>query len=346
MSGITIVDSVPARLAGTQRGPVLEPAVRRFLSRTTTLPRLSELDPIGVREVLDAVQVPGDLALPPVEIDNLTVPVAGPLGSVSFRIVRPEGARGALPVILYIHGGGWIAGGVTTHQRLMTELAVGTGAAVVFPLYSRVPEARYPWAIRESYAALTWVARHGASQQLDGSRIAIAGDSVGATIATTLTLLAKERGGPALAAQVLFYPATDADFKTDSYRQFATGYWLRRDTMQWFWEQYVADDALRAEVTASPLRAALSELARLPPALIITAEADVLRDEGEAYARKLADAGVDVTTSRYQGVVHDFVVLNQLRPTAGAEAAISAAVTYLAAALMPCTSRPSYRIGW
>jgi acetyl esterase len=346
MSALTIVESVPARVAGTQRRPVLEPAVRRFLSRTTTLPRLSELDPIVARESIDAVQAPCALALPPVEIDDLTVPVAGPVGNVSLRIVRPEGARGVLPVILYIHGGGWVAGGVGTHQRLLTELAAGTGAAVVFPRYSRVPEARYPWAIRESYAALTWVARHGASRQLDGSRIAIAGDSVGATIATTLTLLANERSGPALAAQVLFYPATDADFDTASYRQFATGYWLRRDTMQWFWDQYVADDALRAEVTASPLRAALSELARLPPALIITAEADVLRDEGEAYARKLADAGVDVTTRRHLGVVHDFVVLNQLRQTAGAEAAISAAVTYLAAALMARPSRPSYRIGW
>jgi acetyl esterase len=346
MSALTIVDSVPALVAGTQRGPVLEPAVRRFLSRTTTLPRLSELDPIGAREVIDAVQTPIDLAVPAVDIDDRTVPVAGPVGSVSFRIVRPEGARGALPVILYIHGGGWVAGGVRTHQRLIAELAAGTGAAVVFPRYSRVPEARYPWAIRESYAALTWVARHGASQRLDGSRIAVAGDSVGATMATTLTLLAKERGGPALAAQVLFYPATNADFNTDSYGQFATGYWLRRDTMQWFWDQYVADDALRTEVTASPLRAALSELARLPPALVITAEADVLRDEGEAYARKLADAGVDVTTRRYRGVVHDFVLLNQLRQTAGAEAAISEAVTYLAAALMPRPSRPSYRIGW
>jgi acetyl esterase len=345
MSALTVVGNDPARVsAAAQPGPQLEPAVRAFLDSVAPVPPLSNLRPLDARERLDALQTP--IEMPVAEVDELTVKVPGPIERIGLRIVRPHGVSGVLPVILYIHGGGWVGGSSRTHDRLVRELAVGTGAAVVFPYYSRVPEARYPRAIRESYAALTWVARHGAGKQLDGSRIAVAGDSVGATIATTLTLLAKERSGPSLVAQVLFYPATDASFNTRSYRRFATGYWLRRDTMQWFWGQYVADETLRTEVTASPLRASLNELARLPPALILTAEADVLRDEGEAYARKLSDAGVDITSRRYQGVVHDFVSLNQMRQTAAAEAAITDAIRYLSVALRQRPPRASYRVYW
>jgi len=247
--------------------------------------------------------------------------------------VRPEGATGALPVILYLHGAGWVFGNSHTHDRLIRELAVGAGAAVVFPEYSRSPEARYPVAIEESYAVLSWVSEHGAEHDLDGSRIAVAGDSVGGNMAAALTLLAKERSGPRVAAQVLFYPVTDASFDTGSYHQFETGYFLRRDAMQWFWDQYTSDDAQRDEPTASPLRADLDQLAGLPPALVITAEADVLRDEGEAYANKLRQAGVPVTATRYQGIIHDFVMLNALRETNAAQAAIAQAVGYLSRAL-------------
>ena len=184
---------------------------------------------------------------------------------------------------------------------------VGTGAAVVFPEYDRSPEARYPVAIEQNYAVAQWVVEDGAAEDLDATRFAVAGDSVGGNMAAALTLMAKDRSAPKLAAQVLLYPVTDATFDTPSYEQFAEGYYLRRDAMPWFWDQYTTDESQRNEITASPLRATGEQLTGRPPALVITAEADVLRDEGEAYANKLRDAGVPVTAVRYQGIIHDFV---------------------------------------
>jgi acetyl esterase len=213
--------------------------------------------------------------------------------------MRPKGATGTVPVIFYIHGAGWVFGGTLTHDRLIRELATGTGAAVVFPVYDLSPEAKYPTALEQSFAVLEWVAAHGAERSLDGSRIAISGDSVGGNLSIATTILAKQRGGPKIVAQALFYPVTNADFESGSYHQFATGYFLQRKGMQWFWDQYTTDPDQRAQITASPLRASLDQLAGLPPALVITAEADVLRDEGEAYATKLRAAGVPVTATRY-----------------------------------------------
>jgi acetyl esterase len=318
-------------MAVTTSSVVLEPAAQEFADATANPPYLFDLGPEKGRETVDEVQS-GPVEKPAAEIEDLTVP-GGPNGDVAVRIVRPQGATGALPVILYIHGAGWVFGNSHTHDRLIRELAVGAGAAVVFPEYSRSPEARYPVAIEESYAVLRWVAENGAEHELDGARIAIAGDSVGGNMTAALTLLAKQRSGPELAAQVLFYPVTDANFDTGSYHEFGTGYFLRRDAMQWFWDQYTTDEAERNESTASPLRASLDELAGLPPALVITAEADVLRDEGEAYGRKLRAAGVDVTATRYEGIIHDFVMLNALRGTNAADAAITQATTYLGRAL-------------
>jgi len=262
----------------------------------------------------------------------ITVP-GGPADSVPVRIVRPAGASGILPVIIYIHGAGWVFGNARTHDRLVRELAAGADAAVVFPEYALSPEARYPVAIEQNYAVACWVVTDGAAHGLDPARIAVAGDSVGGNMSAALTLMAKDRGDVPLAAQVLFYPVTDAAFDTGSYHQFATGYFLRRDAMQWFWDQYTTDPAQRAQITASPLRATTSQLAGLPPALVITAEADVLRDEGEAYAAKLRAAGVPVTAVRYQGIIHDFVMLNALRGTNAAGAAITQAAGYLRHAL-------------
>ncbi|MGW0583317.1 alpha/beta hydrolase, partial [Streptomyces sp. NPDC002920] len=199
--------------------------------------------------------------------------------------------------------------------------------------YDLSPEARYPVAIEQNFAVARWVVAEGASKGLDASRLAVAGDSVGGNMTAALTLMAKERGGVPLVQQVLFYPVTDAAFDTASYRQFAEGYFLRRDGMQWFWDQYTTDEGERAQITASPLRATTEQLAGLPPALVITGEADVLRDEGEAYANKLRAAGVPVTAVRFQGIIHDFVMLNALRSTHAAEAAINLAVTTLRTAL-------------
>src|SRR3954470_11294691 len=315
--------------------PVLEPAAKQFADATANPPYLFDLGPEKGREVVDDVQS-GEIAKPDVDITDTTVS-GGPLGAVSVRILRPRGSTGRLPVIVYTHGAGWVFGNAHTHDRLIRELAVGANAAVVFPNYSLSPEAKYPTAIEECYAVASWVARRGAERNLDPTRTAIAGDSVGGNMSAALTLLAKQRGDVSFVQQVLFYPVTDASFDTDSYHQFAETYFLRRDAMQWFWDQYTTDPAQRAEITASPLRASLDELAGLPPALVITGEADVLRDEGEAYAAKLRAAGVPVTAVRYQGIIHDFVMLNALRGTHAAAAAIGQAISTLQAALHPAT---------
>lgn len=270
----------------------------------------------------------GEIAKPAVDEEWVTVQ-GGPTGSVRTRIVKPAGATGTLPVVIYLHGAGWVFGNAHTHDRLVRELAVGTGAAVVFPEYDLSPEARYPVAVEQNYTVARWVVEQGAAKGLDATRIAVAGDSVGGNMTAALTLMAKERGDVPLVQQVLFYPVTDASFDTGSYRQFAEGYFLRRDAMQWFWDQYTTDEKQRAEITASPLRASVDQLRDLPPALVITAEADVLRDEGEAYANRLREAGVPVTAVRYQGIIHDFVMLNALRETHAAEAAIAQAVSTL-----------------
>ncbi|WP_159775391.1 alpha/beta hydrolase [Streptomyces sp. HM190] len=315
----------------TARRPVLEPAAAAFAEATANPPYLFDLGPVEGRKVVDEVQS-GDIAKPDVDDEWVTVP-GGPTGEVKVRIVRPAGAEGVLPVILYIHGAGWVFGNAHTHDRLVRELAVGARAAVVFPEYDRSPEARYPVAVEQSYTVARWVVEEGAGHRLDGGRIAVAGDSVGGNMSAALTLMAKERGDVPLVQQVLFYPVTDAAFDTGSYRQFAEGYFLRRDAMQWFWDQYTTSEQERAQITASPLRASVDQLRGLPPALVITAEADVLRDEGEAYANKLREAGVPVTAVRYQGVIHDFVMLNALRETGAAEAAITQAIATLRTAL-------------
>ncbi|BBH69254.1 esterase [Actinoplanes sp. OR16] len=299
----------------------LEPAARDFVADPPLLP---ELGVAGGRSALRAMQShPG----PDAVISEVDIP-GGPSDAISLRIVRPV-AEGMLPAVLYIHGAGWVFGDAATHDRLVRELAVRSGAAIVFVNYSRSPEAHYPVAIEECYAALEWIAAHGPAEGLDPARVAIAGDSVGGNMAAAVTLMAKQRSGPELACQVLFYPVTDAAFDTDSYHLYAEGHWLRRDAMQWYWNQYTTDEAARSEITASPLRASTGQLAGLPPALVILAEADVLRDEGEAYAAKLRAAGVPVTAVRYQGIVHDFVMMDALRDTEAAQAALAQAGRFL-----------------
>ncbi|OLZ51767.1 esterase [Streptomyces amritsarensis] len=312
--------------------PVLEPAAQAFADATAQPPFLYEIPVADGRKAVDGVQSGEGVPLPEVDEEWVTVH-GGPTGDVRARIVRPRGVTGPLPVVLYIHGAGWVFGNARTHDRLVRELAVGTGAAVVFPEYDLSPEARYPVAIEQNYSVAQWVAREGHHKDLDGRRIAVAGDSVGGNMSAALTLMAKQRGDVPLVQQVLFYPVTDAGFDTDSYHAFAEGYFLRRDAMKWFWDQYTTDEAERARITASPLRASTEQLTGLPPALVITAEADVLRDEGEAYAAKLRAAGVPVTALRVQGTIHDFVMLNALRDTWAADLAIGLAVDTLRKAL-------------
>lgn len=312
--------------------PYLEPAAKELAEATDPHPRIYEVPPEKGRDILLGLQ--SDPSVPRPDVDEEWVDVdAGEWGTVRTRIIRPKGVEGPLPVLIYIHGAGWVFGNAHTHDRLVRELAVGARAAVVFPEYDLSPEARYPVAIEQNYAVAQWVVREGAARGLDAARIAVAGDSVGGNMSAALTLMAKERGDVPLVQQVLFYPVTDASFDTPSYHQFAEGYFLRRDAMQWFWDQYTTDEKQRAEITASPLRATTEQLTGLPPALVITGEADVLRDEGEAYAARLRAAGVPVTAVRYQGVIHDFVMLDALRGTRAADAAIAQAVAVLRGAL-------------
>jgi acetyl esterase len=236
---------------------------------------------------------------------------------------------------MYFHGGGWVLGDDATHDRLAREIALGAAAAVVFVNYSRSPEARHPVALEECYAATQWIAANGMSVAIDGSRLAVAGDSAGGNLAAAVALLAKERGGPKLALQALFYPVTDANFETASYQQFADGPWLTREAMRWFWDHYQPDAAARQAITAAPLRASLEQLRDLPPAFVATAEFDVLRDEGEAYAHKLSEAGVRVTAVRYLGAIHDVVLLTALAATPTARAAIDQACNALEHAFVP-----------
>ncbi|MBV2355259.1 alpha/beta hydrolase [Streptomyces sp. J2-1] len=305
--------------------PVLEPAAKELTEATAPHPRIYEVPPEQGRGILAGLQSGEGVAKP--EVDEEWVAVdAGRWGTVRTRIVRPKGASGPLPVIFYIHGAGWVFGDDTTHDRLVRELATGAGAAAVFPVYDLAPEARYPTQIEQNHAAARWVVAEGAAHGLDASRIAVCGDSVGGDMAAVLAQMAKDRGDVPLVAQILLYPVTDARFDTASYTQFADGYYLTRDGMIWFWDQYTTDPAQRDERYASPLRASLDDLRGLPPALVITDEADVLRDEGEAYAARLREAGVPVTGVRVLGMVHDFLMLDGLRDCHGTAVARGIAV--------------------
>jgi acetyl esterase len=313
---------------------VLEPAAQEFAKETAKPPYLFDLGPDKGRKTVDEVQSK-PIEKPAVTVSDITIPGLSGSSKISLRILRPHNAPSTLPVILYIHGAGWVFGNAHTHDRLIRELSANTKAAVVFPNYSLSPEAKYPTAIEECYATLKWIADKGKENQFDTDRIAVAGDSVGGNMATVMTLLAKERKGPRLTQQLLFYPVTDGSFDTESYHQFATGYFLRRDAMMWFWDQYLPDDEKRNEITASPLQASIEQLRGLPRTLVITAEADVLRDEGEAYANKLREAEVPVTLARFQGIIHDFVMLNALAKTNAARGAMTLATAWLREGFVP-----------
>ncbi|BAN22113.1 alpha/beta hydrolase [Caballeronia insecticola] len=315
------------------RAPVPEPTTQHFIDAlaASKAPPIYTLSPADARNVLAGAQTQ-PVKKQAANIEDRVIE-AGPTGKIALRIVRPEHAKGALPVIMYFHGGGWVLGDKNTHDRLVREIANGAQATVVFVDYDRSPETKYPVPIEQAYAATRYVADHAKAFNVDASRMAVAGDSVGGNMTAAVTLLAKERGGPALRAQVLFYPVTDASFDDGSYTEFANGPWLTRDAMKWFWDAYAPNAADRAKITASPLRASLDELKGLPPALVITDENDVLRDEGEAYGRKLSQAGVPVTSVRYNGTIHDFVMLNALAETPATRAAIAQANATLKAAL-------------
>jgi acetyl esterase len=325
MAALSVALAGPAVAA-----PVLEPTTQRFIDSLTGATPIYTLNPSAARAVLDKVQSDAvEMARTTVRQMNLPI---GPSGRTFVHVVRPDGASGTLPVIVYFHGGGWILGDFHTHERLVRELAAGTGAAVVFVDYTRSPEAKYPVAINEDYAVTKYVAEHPVDFNVDATRLAVAGDSVGGNMAAVVSLLAKEGNGPKISAQVLFYPVTDANLNNGSYKTFANGPWLTQAAMKWFWNAYLPDAEARKDIHVSPLNATTEELRGLPRALVITDANDVLRDEGEAYAEKLMTADVPVTATRYLGTIHDFVMLNAEAATPATRGAIAQATGFLKSA--------------
>lgn len=304
--------------------PRIDPQIRPFLAE---LNRDSspfwELPQPRPQEILPGLQSQTPVDMSGVTTTERTIVQDG--RSVKLYIMRPEHPRGRSGVLLFIHGGVWIVGNFQNHQRLLRDLVVGSGQTAVFVEYTPLPEARFPTQIEECYAALRWVAGHADELDVDPSRIAVAGNSVGGDMAAALTLIAKDRRGPRISYQVLLIPATDASVDTPSYREFGTGRFLARAFMSYGWDLYAPDAKTRDNPYVSPLRASIDELRGLPPALIITAENDPLRDEGEAYARRLESAGVSVDAVRYDGTIHDFVLLNALRNLPSTEAALAQA---------------------
>ncbi|HET9986158.1 MAG TPA: alpha/beta hydrolase [Longimicrobiales bacterium] len=313
--------------------PVLDPTTQAFVDALAAQggEPIYKLPYGKARQVLEDLQS-GDVAKLPADIEDRTLPV-GPTGSVPVRIYRPQGRQGTLPVVMYFHGGGWVLGSKNTHDRLLRDLVNRTDAAFVFVEYTPSPEAQYPVPTEQAYAATKYVAEHGDELGLDPSRLAVAGDSVGGNMATVVALLAKERGGPEIVYQALLYPVTDASFDDASYHAFADGPWLTKPAMQWFWDAYAPDTRDRRDIQASPLRATPDQLRGLPPTLLITDENDVLRDEGEAYARKLMQAGVEVTAERILGTIHDFAMLNPIADSPPTQGAIQMAADKLSEAL-------------
>lgn len=305
---------------------ILEPDAQAFADAASHPPFLTDLGVDGARKLLDDVQS-GPVSRPETIDEWITVPAD--VGDVRVRIVKPVDAAAVLPVVLYVHGGGWVLGNAGTHDRLVRELADGADAAVVFVEYDRSPEARHPVAVEQVYATARWIVDEGATKGLDASRLAIAGDSVGGNMAAVVAILAKRRGDVAFIHQSLYYPVTDAGQDTDSYREFAEGFHLRADAMAWFWDSYLPDLHARQDVTVSPLQASTEELQGLPETFLVVDENDVLRDEGEAYGRKLIEAGVRTTLVRYDATIHDFMMLDPVRPSAASTAAIEQAVHIL-----------------
>jgi acetyl esterase/lipase len=292
---------------------------------------IEQLSPTDARNVLSGAQNGVAVDYSGIEESEKVIYQDGEI--VRIHITKPADAQPGAPVFLYIHGGGWVLGDYPTHRRLVRDLVVESGAVAVFPDYTPSPEAHYPQAINQIYAAAKWVSLHGDEIGVNGKNLAVAGNSVGGNMAAALTLMAKDRGGPAIKLQVLLWPVTDARFKTGSYKEMGKGRFLTKKMMVWFWDNYLPDKKKREKIFASPLNASITQLKGLPPALVQTAENDVLRDEGEAYARRLDEAGVPVTLTRYGGLIHDYGLLNALAEVPAVKTALLQAAVVIKRAL-------------
>jgi acetyl esterase len=288
-------------------------------------PGLSELPLDEVRKSIEGAQA----GVPMPDVDEAWITVPAEVGDVRVLLIKPRGVDGRLPVVLYMHGGGWIFGSASSHGRLAAELAVASRAAVAFIEYTLAPEAKYPVQIEQCYGVARWVTEQGDTHGLDSSRIAVAGDSAGGNMATVLCLMAKQRGDVKFVQQSMYYPMTDAltNQDSESYRLFKDGPYGDAKTMEWFWSTYLPEEELRSKSTVSPLRATLDELRGLPPALVIVDENDVIRDQGEAYATKLREADVPTASVRFNGTMHDFMMLAVLQDSETTRAAMSLAAS-------------------
>jgi acetyl esterase len=330
---IAFSDKVASPTKDASQDPNIESNIREFLKvvNSGTGEPIEKLPVKEGRAVLTDLQSPIKVDLSGVIVKEKTIVVEGE--NIKLNIVKPENAKDMLPVFMFFHGGGWVLGDFHTHQRMVRDLVVESGAAAVFVNYSPSPEAQYPIAINQAYNATKWVAEHGEEIGVDGKRLAVAGNSVGGNMAAVVALMAKEKKNPNIKLQVLFWPVTDANFETESYDSFAKDRFLTKDLMMWMWDNYTTDPKQRKEIYASPLQATHSQLEGLPPALVQTAENDILRDEAEAYARKLDEAGVKVTATRYNGMIHDWGLLNPLSTIPGTKSALLQAAAEIKNAL-------------
>jgi acetyl esterase/lipase len=308
----TLTEAAPSGVVNFADDPHLSRETKIFLKKLNGAggPPLETLTPVQARQVLADAQASVEVDLTGIDVSEKTITSDG--YTVKLNIVRPEGVKEKLPVFIFIHGGGWVLGDFPTHKRMVRDLVVLSGAAAVFVNYTPTPDAAYPRAINEIYAATKWVAEHGDEINVDGKRLAVVGNSVGGNMTAVTCLQAKQKGGPKIRLQILMWPIVDADFETESYKLFGEDRFLTTSLMKWMYDMYIEDPEKRKDIFASPLQATVEELRGLPPALIQVAENDVLRDEGEAYGRKLDEAGVAVTNIRYNGTIHDFGLLNGL----------------------------------
>lgn len=323
----------PGKPAKAEDDPRIFMPVRNFLKALNSNDGkpIEQLNPSAARQVLTDAQNSVTVDYSGIEESERIIRQDGE--TVKLHIVKPIGIGRNAPVFIYIHGGGWVLGDYPTHKRLVRDIVVESGAVAVFPDYTPSPEARYPKAINQIYAATKWVAEHGSEIGVNGKDLAVVGNSVGGNMTASVVLMAKEKNGPAIKLQVLLWPVTDANFETGSYQELGEGRFLTRNMMIWFWDNYLPDSKARKEIYASPLQATLEQLKGLPPALIQVAENDVLRDEGEAYARKLDEAGVAVTLTRYGGLIHDYGLLNPLAEVPAVKIALLQAAAVLRKAL-------------
>jgi len=329
---VLIAGNVQAQ-SKAENDPNIDPKIRGFLKvlNNSGGKAVEELSPADARLVLVNAQKSVDVDYSGIEETERTITQDGQ--SIKIHIVKPKGAKNDIPVFIYFHGGGWVLGDYPTHRRIVRDLVVYSGVAAVFPDYTPSPEAHYPVAVNQGYATTKWVAEHGKEIGVDGKKLAVAGNSVGGNMAAVVALMAKDKKGPEIKLQVLLWPVTDADFTRPSYKAFGEGRFLTTSLMKWMWDNYTAHLAERKEKYATPINATLDELKGLPPALVQTAENDILRDEGEAYARKMSEAGVAVTLTRYQGMIHDYGLLNPIANVPAVQVALQQAAVVIKNAL-------------